>query len=149
MIPVKNRSEIITEAASWGGTPWHHMQASKGAGVDCVGIVRGVYAFTYGLPVPPCEFYYHPSWFYPPITRSLLDEALVNYLYTKSSASMEPGDIFTFDRYRAGIATHCGIILDDAEFIHVDSRKGAVVTPFETPWKNRIVSCFSFFPTEV
>lgn len=38
------RADLIAEARTWLGTPYHHQQALKGVGVDCVGLVRGVCA---------------------------------------------------------------------------------------------------------
>jgi NlpC/P60 family putative phage cell wall peptidase len=36
------RAEIVAEARSWIGTRWHHQAATKGVGVDCIGLLRGV-----------------------------------------------------------------------------------------------------------
>jgi cell wall-associated NlpC family hydrolase len=37
-----DRSQVISEAQSWLGTPFHHQARLKGVGVDCVGLVIGV-----------------------------------------------------------------------------------------------------------
>ena len=34
--------EIVAEARSWLGTPWHYQASVKGVGTDCTGVVRGV-----------------------------------------------------------------------------------------------------------
>ena len=34
--------KILLEARSWVGTPWHHNQACKGAGVDCARLYQAV-----------------------------------------------------------------------------------------------------------
>jgi cell wall-associated NlpC family hydrolase len=34
--------QILTEARSWIGTPWHHNQACKGVGVDCARLYQSV-----------------------------------------------------------------------------------------------------------
>lgn len=39
-----SRHQVLSEARSWIGTPYHHQQSIKGVGVDCVGLVRGVCA---------------------------------------------------------------------------------------------------------
>ena len=36
------RTQILTEARTWIGTPYHHQGRCKGAGADCVGVVLGV-----------------------------------------------------------------------------------------------------------
>ena len=37
------RAAIVAEARSWLGTPYHHQASRKGAGADCLGLVRGVW----------------------------------------------------------------------------------------------------------
>jgi NlpC/P60 family putative phage cell wall peptidase len=39
---MSTRQAIVTEARSWIGTRFHHQAATKGAGCDCIGLVRGV-----------------------------------------------------------------------------------------------------------
>lgn len=46
-----NRSDVVTEARSWVGTPYHHQQWRKGAGCDCIGLVLGTIRGL-GLPAP-------------------------------------------------------------------------------------------------
>ena len=36
-------SAVVGEARAWIGTPYIHQQAAKGAGCDCLGLVRGVW----------------------------------------------------------------------------------------------------------
>lgn len=45
------RAEIVAEARSWLGTPYHHQARLKGVGVDCAGLLIGV-ARNLGM-VPP------------------------------------------------------------------------------------------------
>lgn len=44
-----SRSQIVTEARLWLGTPWQHQASLKGVGADCIGFVGGV-ALELGLP---------------------------------------------------------------------------------------------------
>ena len=37
------RAEILSEARDWLGTPYRHQASLKGAGCDCLGLVRGVW----------------------------------------------------------------------------------------------------------
>ena len=39
---VTTRAEIIAEARTWIGTPWHHQATLKSVGCDCGGLIRGV-----------------------------------------------------------------------------------------------------------
>lgn len=35
------RAEIVAEARTWIGTPWHHQAHKKGVGADCLGFIKG------------------------------------------------------------------------------------------------------------
>ena len=55
------RAALAAEARSWIGTPYHHRASTKGAGADCLGLIRGVWRACIGaepLLVPP----YTGSW---------------------------------------------------------------------------------------
>jgi NlpC/P60 family putative phage cell wall peptidase len=39
---------IVSEARAWIATPYVHQQATKGAGCDCLGLVRGVWRAVMG-----------------------------------------------------------------------------------------------------
>ena len=40
---------IVATARGWIGTPYRHLAARRGAGCDCLGLVRGVWADLYGI----------------------------------------------------------------------------------------------------
>src|SRR3989338_4143365 len=42
------RQAIVAAARSWIGTPYRHQASLKGAGCDCLGLVRGVWRELYG-----------------------------------------------------------------------------------------------------
>ena len=42
------RSVIVAAARRWIGTPYHHQGSLRGAGCDCLGLVRGVWRDLYG-----------------------------------------------------------------------------------------------------
>ncbi len=49
-----NRARVVEEARAWIGTPYRHQAATKGAGCDCLGLLRGVWRELYGfVPVVP------------------------------------------------------------------------------------------------
>jgi cell wall-associated NlpC family hydrolase len=45
---IDKRAEIVAEALTWAGTPYHHHARIKGLGVDCAQILAAVYG-TCGL----------------------------------------------------------------------------------------------------
>ena len=55
------RDEIVAAARSWLGTPYRHQASRKGAGCDCLGLVRGVWRELVG-PEPARLPPYTPDW---------------------------------------------------------------------------------------
>ncbi|MFS8182119.1 hypothetical protein ACMG4P_11260 [Pseudovibrio denitrificans] len=57
--PLSN--EVVALARGWLGTPYHHQASVKGAGCDCLGLVRGIWRELYGSE--PQEIpAYSPDW---------------------------------------------------------------------------------------
>ena len=49
-------TEALNVARHWLGTPYRHQGATRGAGCDCLGLIRGIWRSLYGTepePVPP------------------------------------------------------------------------------------------------
>ncbi len=42
------RPDIVLLARAWLGTPYHHQASCRGAGADCIGLIRGIYRELYG-----------------------------------------------------------------------------------------------------
>lgn len=42
------RESIVKGAHGWLGTPYHHRASLKGAGTDCLGLIRGIWRELYG-----------------------------------------------------------------------------------------------------
>ena len=134
---------IVRAARGWIGTPYHHQAATRGAGCDCLGLIRGVWAEVLGaLPetVPP----YVPDWDEPQ-GREVLLAACRRLLVAKPDASL--GDVIVF-RMRAGsVAKHLGIqsqLGSNAAFIHSFQGHGVVESGLTAPWQRRIAARFAF-----
>ncbi|BAE50584.1 C40 family peptidase [Paramagnetospirillum magneticum] len=56
-----DRMRVVVEAEGWFGTPYHHNQRLKGAGVDCAQFPAAVY-FNAGLISEVPKFEYSPQW---------------------------------------------------------------------------------------
>ncbi|WP_300029418.1 peptidase [uncultured Roseobacter sp.] len=139
------RDQILSEARSWIGTPYVHQSSVKGAGTDCLGLLRGVWRAHYGEEpekVPP----YTLDW-----SEVRQDEQLWSaaqrHLVAKPLRSEAPGDVLLF-RMRAGaVAKHLGIVGrtgSDASFIHAYSRFGVMESALSRPWRRRVVARFEF-----
>jgi NlpC/P60 family putative phage cell wall peptidase len=101
-------ADIVAAARSWLGTPYHHQAAVKGAGCDCLGLVRGVYEELYGRPAetpPP----YSRDWAEAASAETMLAAAR-RHLTEIDPCEARAGDVVIF-RLRAGaMAKHAGIL---------------------------------------
>ncbi|MBI6630437.1 NlpC/P60 family protein [Pontibaca salina] len=139
------RECIVAAARSWIGTPYRHQAATRGAGTDCLGLIRGVWRGLYGEepePVPP----YSMDWAEPQLDERLWAAAR-RHLEERPAISLVPGTVVLF-RMRAGsVAKHLGIVTttgDAARFVHAYSGHGVIESPLSAPWRRRIVACFDF-----
>lgn len=137
-------SRVVIEARKWLGTPYLHQGAHRGAGVDCLGLIRGVWRALYGdEPERPPP--YTPDWG-EAAQREILTEAAARHLVPAFGA-MQPGEVLLF-RMRAGaVAKHLGVLTEAGEaaaFIHAYDRHGVVESPLSAPWAARIAGRFRF-----
>ncbi len=132
-------------ARGWIGTPYVHQASCKGAGADCLGLLRGVWREVLGRE-PEAVPAYSPDWSEPQREEALWAAAR-RHLWEKPLAVLAPGDVVLF-RMRAGsVAKHLGIIGRIGEapsFIHSYSGHGVVESPLSDPWRRRIVAAFQF-----
>jgi NlpC/P60 family putative phage cell wall peptidase len=133
------------EAMSWIGTPYRHQASCKGAGTDCLGLLRGVWRALYcdePETIPP----YSADWSEPQGREELL-AAATRHLVSKPLAEAAIGDVLLF-RMRAGaVAKHLGIQVQCGTvpaFLHAYSGHSVELSPLSRPWASRIVARFSF-----
>jgi len=135
-------SHIIAEARSWIGTPYRHQASVKGAGCDCLGLIRGVWRALYGEEperAPP----YARDWAEVAAGEPLA-EAGLRHLAPVDVNRFAPGDILLF-RWRAGmVAKHAAIVSTPDTMIH--AHDGAAVTEVALApwWRRRIAYAFRF-----
>ncbi len=137
--------EIVARARGWIGTPYLHQASARGAGADCLGLVRGLWRELLGAEPerPPA---YTRDWD-EPAREEVLWRAARRHMLEKPVAERAPGDVVLF-RMRAGaVAKHLGVIAQGAPaetFIHAYSGHGVVESPLSGPWARKIVACFAF-----
>ena len=139
--PGLTRDAILAEARSWLGTPYVHGASLKGAGCDCLGLVRGVWRALVG-PEPESPPPYTPDWA-EASGRDALLEAASRWLEPIPLGEAEPGDVLLF-RWRDGApAKHCGVATGPARMIH--AHDGAVVAEVALGvWRPRLTAAFRF-----
>jgi NlpC/P60 family putative phage cell wall peptidase len=136
---------IVEATRAWIGTPYLHQASLRGAGADCLGLLRGVWREVIGHEpeaVPP----YSPDWAEPSRTEALW-QAAGRWLTAKPVLCAAPGDVLLFRMRAGGIAKHLGIqtaVADRASFVHSYAPHGVVESPLSLPWQRRIAARFSF-----
>lgn len=152
------RAEIVRLARQWIGTPYHHQASACAVGVDCIGLVRGVWRALYGRE-PEMLPGYSRDWAEATGRETLLEAARRHFIEIEPSAA-RAGDVLVF-RYRPrSLAKHAGIVASPAEshrlapaaaqrlvplsLIH--AVEGAPVTEVALNgwWRRRIAAAFSF-----
>ena len=141
--------EAVAEARLWIGTPYVHQAAVRGAGTDCLGLLRGVWCALYGAE-PETIPAYTQDWAEPSNTEELW-RAAGRWLVEVSRREVVLGDVLLF-RMRAGsVAKHLGIVSaagPEASFIHAYTGHGVTQSPLSAPWLRRVAAKFEF-PTGV
>ncbi|MDT8326177.1 MAG: NlpC/P60 family protein [Roseovarius sp.] len=136
---------IVVAARGWIGTPYLHQAACKGAGCDCLGLIRGVWQEVLGVEPerPPA---YSMDWSEPARIEALW-EAAKRHLRPKAITEEAPGDVLLFRMRDGSVAKHLGVagrIGAQATFIHAYSGHCVVESPLSAPWRRRIVARFEF-----
>jgi NlpC/P60 family putative phage cell wall peptidase len=137
-----DRGAILAEARDWIGTPYQHQASAKGAGCDCLGLIRGVWRAFYGAEpeiAPP----YTPDWAERKGAETLLDTARKHLCETTLEAAA-PGDVLLFRMEREAPAKHAAILDEGALLIHAYWGRAVVRSRFAPWWRARCAAVFSF-----
>lgn len=140
---------IITRARAWIGTPYMHQASCRGAGCDCLGLLRGIWRELYGGEPEPIPAY-SMDWSEPQGDEALL-RAGHRHFTPKPLAQPAVGDVLLFRMRDGSVAKHLGLqsrIGTQAAFIHAYSGHGVIESALSAPWQRRIVARFAF-PQEV
>lgn len=148
MIANDIRERVIASARGWLGTPYHHQAAVKGAGCDCLGLIRGVYAEVMGheAETPPA---YSRDWAEMRGEETLLGAARRHLREREGGEPCLPGDVLIFRMRKRAIAKHAGIVTEASgrvplRMIHSQEGVGVVEISLSPWWTRRIAGVFSF-----
>jgi NlpC/P60 family putative phage cell wall peptidase len=136
---------IMAEARAWIGTPYLHQASTRGAGADCLGLLRGVWRAVLGAE-PEAVPAYTPDWAEPDSNEVLMDKAAL-HLTAKSLRDASVGDVLLFRMRDGSVAKHLGIqsaVGPAAAFIHAYTHHGVIESPLSLPWERRIAARFAF-----
>ena len=133
---------VVAEARRWIGTPYVDQQTVRGAGCDCLGLVRGVWRAVVGpepTEVPP----YTRDWGETGPVEVMMAGAL-KWMVQVPRPEAGAGAVVLF-RMRAGaIAKHCGILTGNGTMVHARERLGVIEEPYTETWQRRAVAAFQF-----
>ncbi len=139
------RDKIVEHARHWIDTPYLHQASCRGAGCDCLGLLRGIWREIYG-DEPEKIPSYTKDWNEPQGDEILLQRAR-KHLLEKPVEAMAVGDALVFRMRQGMVAKHLGILSqegENAKFIHAYSGHGVIENALSEPWRRRIAACFSF-----
>ncbi|WP_299408971.1 peptidase [uncultured Roseobacter sp.] len=139
------QEQIVTEARDWIGTPYVHQSAVKGAGTDCLGLLRGIWRTLHGSEPEEIPAY-SMDWSEPQGEERLWTAAL-RHLQPKPLEDEAAGDVLLFRMRDSAVAKHLGVagrLGDHASFIHAYSNHGVIESSLSLPWRRRIVARFTF-----
>jgi NlpC/P60 family putative phage cell wall peptidase len=141
-IAAPSRAAIIAEARNWLGTPYRHQASAKGAGCDCLGLVRGIWRALYGAE-PESAPAYTPDWAELRGQETLRDAAR-RHLREIDSDEARPGDVLLFRMSASAPMKHAAIISAPDRIIHAYWGRAVVesrMTPF---WRAKLAAAFVF-----
>jgi NlpC/P60 family putative phage cell wall peptidase len=147
-------AEVVAAARGWIGTPYVHGASVRGAGCDCLGLLRGLWREMVGAE-PVAVPAYTADWGEP--GRQELLWAAARAHLGPAAPDWAAGDILLFRMKTGGVAKHLGLLTEagagagtDAEagagagarFLHAYARHGVVEGPLSVPWARRVVARF-------
>lgn len=143
-------ADIIASARAWIGTPYRHQASVRGAGTDCLGLIRGVWRELYGGE-PEAVPAYSLDWSEPQGEENLW-AAAARHLIERPGRQAKAGEVILFRMKAGSVAKHLGIVSSggtEGRFIHAYSRRGVIESPLSAPWRRRIAARFSFPEIEI
>ena len=103
---MSNRTDILAEARTWIGTPYHHQACAKGVGVDCGMLIVGVGVALGLMPMLPPELRTYGRLPNPEKMRSTIMQFM-----DPVDGIPQPGDAL-YMGWRVGMPMHMGILTD-------------------------------------
>jgi len=120
-----------------------HQASVKGAGCDCLGLLRGVWREFRGAEpedAPP----YSPDWAEATGAETLY-AAMTRHLSETDRAAIAPGDVALFRMTPRGPAKHCGIVAERGgalTLIHARQNKRVSEEAFSPYWRKKLAFVF-------
>lgn len=136
------RARALAIARDWLGTPYQHQMSVKGAGCDCLGLVRGVWRELYGEEPEPAPAY-SPDWAERRGEETLLAAAR-RHLQPIDLEARRPGDVALFRMAAHAPVKHAAILAAHDRIVHAYWGRAVVETNLTPWWRRRLAAAFAF-----
>jgi NlpC/P60 family putative phage cell wall peptidase len=134
--------DIVLLARAWLGTPYHHQASAKGAGTDCIGLIRGIYRELYGREAQALPAYTR-DWAEASGQETLLAAAR-RHLVEIAPSQASPGDVLLFRWRSATIAKHAAILATPTTIIHAIEGSPVSEVSLSPWWRRHLAGAFAF-----
>lgn len=136
------RDDVVREALTWEGTPFHDCSGIRGAGCDCAHLLIRTFSAV-GL-IEDFDPAYKPQWFLhrdEPLFLHALKAQGARLIHFENIAA---GDVlmYKFGRH----AAHGAIVIDANTIIHAYKPAGCVGLGSRREFADRFDSAWSLFP---
>jgi NlpC/P60 family putative phage cell wall peptidase len=132
--------EVIAEARSWVGTPYHHQAMLKGIGADCVGLIRGV-STNCGGPFDPLLWKRFENYSRTPNPRRMLEGMATFLVPVAKGDELQLADVLHL-QWRGDMPMHLAFYATQdgrPTIIHALAAARRVCEHgFEPPWPGRV-----------
>ena len=136
------RDEVVAAARGWIGTPYRHQASLKGAGCDCLGLVRGVWREVLGEE-PEAVPAYSPDWAEASGVEALA-EAAFRHLNLVEGLRFQAGDVVLF-RWKPHLpAKHAGIATGVDTMVHAQDGIAVSEVAMSAWWVRRVAGVYRF-----
>ena len=143
---MERTKQAVELARTWIGTPYHHQACLKGVGVDCVGLIRGIYAEMYGKEAPYL-INYSADWGDANGNEDML-KAARTYLKPVPRSRLGAGHVVLLRWQEHRVAKHSMIMTSPTTAIHAYDRSPVAEIELHRWWLEKIVYVFTW-PKEI
>lgn len=141
---MSTREQVVVEARSWLGTPYHHHGRIKGVGVDCAMLLAEVFEAC-GLIAHVDAGFYPTDWH-----EHRTEEVFLEWLNQCGARSVHtpprPGDVALF-RFGRTYSHGAIVVAEDLQMVHAAANHRAVILTRqnEAPLSGRDALYFTLF----
>ena len=143
---MERTKQAVELARTWIGTPYHHQASVKGVGVDCVGLIRGIYSEMYGQEAPYL-INYSADWGDTNGNEDML-KAARTYLEPVPRKQLAAGHVVLLRWQDHRVAKHSMIMTSPITAIHAYEKDAVAEINLHRWWLDKIVFVFTW-PREV